>query len=249
MPAEAMVLDVSSDWATAAGVQQRFMQNRDAAIEALDYAACCRQVLDLGGDCYDFLSLPDQRLAIAIGDASGKGLAAALMISNVQSSLRTAVLLNKTNLPGVFNVVNRQVYASSSADRYATLFCGIFDRTTRTLRYVNAGHNPPLVLRRDGSTRWLEDGGAPVGAFSDWTYREGAVRLNPGDLIIGYTDGVTEAVNLAGNEWGIEGLRKAAAETHGLCADEVVRLIFKSMDAFSRGCQTDDATVIALKVH
>lgn len=249
MATDAMVLDVSADWAVAAGVQQRFMQGWGPAVDTLDHAAGCRQMLELGGDCYDFLPLSGKRLAITVGDASGKGLAAALMISNVQSSLRTAVLLDGIELARIFKVVNRQVYVSSSADRYATLFCGIFDGPTRTLRYVNAGHNPPLVVRRDGSVLWLEDGGAPVGVFPDWIYQEGTVQLNPGDLVVGYTDGVTEAVNPAGNEWGIEGLRKAAAEAGALCANEIVRRIFRSMDDFSQGCQSDDATVVAVRVN
>lgn len=244
-----MVLDVSRDWAAAAGVQQRFMQGWGSAIDSLDYSAGCRQVLELGGDCYGFVPLSDERLAVTIGDASGKGLAAALLISNVQSSLRTAVLLGGIDLARAFKVVNQQLCESSSPERYATLFCGIFDAPTRTLRYVNAGHNPPLFVRRDGSLSWLEAGGAPIGIFPDWTYEEGTVQLNPGDLVVAYTDGVTEVVNPDGKEWGIEGLHKAAAEGGGRCSDEIVRTIFKCMDDFSRGCQSDDATAMVLRVH
>jgi len=221
----------------------------DRASETLDYSAQCRQVHALGGDCYDFVPLADKRLAVMIGDASGKGLAAALMISNVQSSLRTAALLTGNDLAAVVAAVNRQVHASSLADRYATLFYGVFDAATRTLRYVNAGHNPPMVIRRDSSTVWLETGGAPVGMFPDWTYEEGVVQLNPGDLVLAYSDGVIEAVNPAGEEWGVESLRRAAAESDTQSADEIVHAIFATMDDFSRGRQTDDATVLALRVH
>jgi sigma-B regulation protein RsbU (phosphoserine phosphatase) len=249
MTSEAMVLDVSNDWIMAAGVQQRFMQGCETAIDNLDYAAGCRQVLQLGGDCYDFVPLGNERLAVTIGDASGKGLAAALMISSVQSSLRTAMLLGGVDLAKAFHLVNRQVYASSSADRYATLFCGIFDGRTCTLRYVNAGHNPPLVIRLDRSVSWLETGGAPVGAFPDWPYEEGRVQLSPGDLVVAYTDGITEAVDTSGKEWGVEGLQKVAREAKGLCADEIVHAIFTCMDGFSQGSQSDDATVGVLRVR
>jgi len=249
MMSDALVVDVSGDWAIACDVQQRFMQGLDRATGTLDYSARCRQVRALGGDCYDFVPLPDNRLALAVGDASGKGLAAALMISNVQSSLRTAALFTGNDLAAVLGAVNRQVHASSPTDRYAPLFYGVFDEATRTLRYVNAGHNPPMVIRQDSSTIWLEAGGAPVGMFSDWTYEEGAVRLNTGDLVIAYSDGVVEAVNPAGEEWGVEGLRRAAAEGDTQSADEIVHAIFTSMDEFSRGRQTDDATVVALRVH
>ena len=249
MMSDALVVDVSRDWAIACDVQERFLQGLDRATGTLDYSARCRQVRALGGDCYDFVPLPDNRLALAVGDASGKGLAAALMISNVQSSLRTAALFIGNDLAVVLGAVNRQVHASSPTDRYATLFYGVFDEATRTLQYVNAGHNPPMVIRQDSSTIWLEAGGAPVGMFPDWTYEEGAVRLNTGDLVIAYSDGVVEAVNPAGEEWGVEGLRRAAAESDSQSADEIVQAIFTSMDEFSRGRQTDDATVLALRVH
>jgi phosphoserine phosphatase RsbU/P len=249
MLGNAGVMDTFSDWTAACEVQQRFMQHLGATIDTLSYSARCRQVGELGGDCYAFVPLPHNRLAFAVGDASGKGLAAALMISNVQSSLRTAASFADSDVAAVIGAVNRQVYASSLADRYATLFYGVFDEATRTLRYVNAGHNPAMVIRRDQSIVWLETGGPPVGMFPHFTYQEGAIQLNPGDLVVAYTDGVTEAVNPAGEEWGVEGLQKAAAESRAQCADDLVHEIFASMDEFSRGGLTDDATVIVLRVH
>jgi sigma-B regulation protein RsbU (phosphoserine phosphatase) len=237
------------EWASACDVQQRFMQHAAPAIDTLDYSAKCRQVHELGGDFYDFVPLADSRLALAVGDASGKGVAAALMISNVQSSLRTAALFSGDNGAAMLRAVNRQVYATSLADRYATLFYGVFDRTARTLRYVNAGHNPPMVMRRDGSMDWLETGGAPVGLFPDWTYGEDIVQLNSGDILVAYGDGVIEAVDSYGEEWGVEGLRRAAAESGARSAGALVRAIFTSMDEFSHGCQTDDATVVVLRVQ
>ena len=237
-----------TEWKAACEVQQRFMQHRGPWLDDLSYSARCRQARELGGDCYTFIPLEPNRLAFAIGDASGKGLAAALMISNVQSSLRTAAVLTPNDGAAALAAVNRQVYGSSTADRYATLFYGVFDSSTRTLRYVNAGHNPPMIIRRDGSIEWLETGGAPVGMFSDWMYDEGSVRLNPRDLLVAYTDGVVEALNPEGEEWGVEGLRRAALGSDARCADQMVQEIFRSMDEFSRGRQSDDATVVALRV-
>lgn len=224
------------------------MQGLDPAIDNLDYSARCRQVRELGGDCYDFVPLPDNRLALAIGDASGKSLAAALLIANVQSSIRTAALLTGDDVAGVIKAENRQVHASSLADRYATLFYGVFDGATHSLQYVIAGHNPPMVIHRDGSIAWLETGGAPVGMFPDWTYEKRAVQLGAGDLVIAYTDGVIEAVNPAGEEWGVEGLRRATVGSGAHCAEDIVHAIFASMDEFSQGCQTDDATLMVLRV-
>ncbi len=249
MTTDTTVMDVSQDWVTACAVQQRFMQYPGATIDALSYSALCRQVCALGGDCYGVLPLSHNRLALAVGDASGKSLAASLMISSVQSSLRTAASFAGNDAGAVLRVVNSQVHASSLADRYATLFYGVFDGTTRTLRYVNAGHNPPIVIRQDRSVIWLQTGGVPVGIFPSWTYEEGTVHLRPGDLIIAYTDGVTEAVNPACEEWGVEGLRKAADESAAQCPDNIVCAIFTSMDEFSRGRQTDDATVMVARVN
>lgn len=251
MATQALVVDVSQDWVLACDVQQRFMQGRGRIGGSVDYSARCRQARALGGDCYDFMPLDDNRTALVVGDASGKGLAAALMIANVQSSLRTAALFTGHDLGALLKVVNHLAYTSLLAERYATLFYGVLDGATRTLRYVNAGHNPAVVLRRNGSVQWLETGGAPIGMFPDSSYEEGVVQLEPGDLVIAYTDGVVEATNPAGEEWGIQGLLKAATargSEYGNHAEDLVRLIFGSMDEFSQECQSDDATLAVVRV-
>lgn len=211
MTTREMVVDVSQEWVLACDVQQAFMQPPSTISGLLDYSARCRQVRALGGDCYNLIPLTGDRLALAVGDASGKGLAAALMIANVQSSLRTAALFTGEDLAALLKVVNCQAYASSSENRYATLFYAVFDPSTRILRYVNAGHNPPIVIRRDSSTHFLASGGAPVGMFADSEYVVGTVNLEAGDLVIAFTDGLIEAPNQDGEEWGIPGLLKAAA--------------------------------------
>ncbi|HEY1469950.1 MAG TPA: PP2C family protein-serine/threonine phosphatase [Candidatus Acidoferrum sp.] len=249
MTTDELVVDVSQDWVLACDVQQRFMQGLERTSESVDHSARCRQIRALGGDCYDFLPLPNNRLAFAIGDASGKSLPAALMIANVQSSLRTAAFFAGNDPTAVLDAVNRQVHASCLADRFATLFYGVFDAATRTLRYANAGHNPPLVIRRDGSFVWLDTAGLPLGLFADSAYEEGTLELHAGDTVIAYTDGVMEAVNESGKEWGAEGIRNAAAGSKANDADELVDAIFTSLDEFSRGSQTDDATIIVARVH
>jgi sigma-B regulation protein RsbU (phosphoserine phosphatase) len=248
MTTDAMVVDVSQDWVDACDVQERFMLAPYAKTETLTYRAQCRQVRALGGDCFDILPLPGRRVALAIADASGKGLAAALMIANVQSSMRTAAAFAPNNAAAVVAAVNRQVHASSPADRYATLFYSVFDEDTRTLRYVNAGHNPPMVISGDSIT-WLEDGGPPVGVFADSAYTEGMVRLNPGDVIVAYTDGVVEAVDAAGVEWGVDGLIAAVAAGHTRQPDTIVEAAFAALNEFSRGRQTDDATILVAAVR
>ena len=250
MTTDEMVVDVSQDWLLACDVQQGFMRAPRMASDSWDYSARCRQVRALGGDCYNFIPLKNHRLALVVGDASGKGLAAALMIASVQSSLRTAALFMGDDLAVLFKVVNHQAYASSSEDRYATLFYGVFDTSTCTLRYVNAGHNPPAVIRRDGTMNWLETGGAPVGLFADSEYVEGIVKLERSDLLIAFTDGLIEATNQNGQEWGVEGLLKAAASGAQCSQDTgvLVNSIFHSMDEFSKGHQTDDATLAVVRM-
>ena len=249
MATDAVVVDVSEDWMTASDVQRRFLEHQSPANPALSYSARCRQVRAVGGDCYDFLPLSQDRLALAVGDASGKSLAAALMILSVQSSMRTAASFAGNDAAAVVRRVNSHVHSSSLDGRYATLFYGVFDGNTRTLRYVNGGHNPPIVIRQDRSMISLETGGVPVGMFACPAYEQGVVQLSPGDLLIAYTDGVTEAINAAGEQWGVEGLQEAVNETDGHSPEDIAAAIFRSMDEFSEGRQTDDATVVVARVH
>jgi sigma-B regulation protein RsbU (phosphoserine phosphatase) len=248
MASNVLALETCNDLATACAVQQRFMQQSAPATGTLSYSAQCRQLGGLGGDCYDFIPLPENRLAVTIADASGKGLAAALSIASVQSSLRTAVSFAASQPAAVVEAVNRQVHASTAPGRYATLFFGVFDETTRILRYVNAGHNPPIVIRRDGSATWLNTGGLPVGMFPECGYGEGVIQLQPGDAVVAYTDGVTEATNAAGEEWGIERLCRIAGRCAGEDSEQIIDAIFSAVDRFTRGRQNDDATVVVLQL-
>jgi sigma-B regulation protein RsbU (phosphoserine phosphatase) len=251
MTTEEIVVDVSQDWVLACNVQKGFMQAPGTINDSLDYGARCRQIRALGGDCYSFIPLKSDQLGLVVGDASGKGLAAALMIANVQSSLRTAALFTGDDLAALLKAVNHQAYSSSLPDRYATLFYGVFDNVTRALRYINAGHNPPVVLRRDGWVEWLESSGAPVGMFPDSIYEEKLVEIEAGDLVIAYTDGVIEATNQSGEDWGVEGLLRATADLalrRAKRAEDLICWIFDSMDDFSGGRQLDDATVVVLRV-
>jgi sigma-B regulation protein RsbU (phosphoserine phosphatase) len=250
MKTDQMVVDVSQDWILACDVQQAFMQVPYTASDSLDCSARCRQVRALGGDCYNFIPLKHNRLGLVVGDASGKGLAAALMIANVQSSLRMAALFTGDELASLLKVVNHQAYVSFAKGRYATLFYGVFDGSTGTLLYVNAGHNPPVVIRRDGSSHLLETGGAPVGLFSDSEYQEGMVKLETGDLLIAFTDGLIEATNQDGEEWGLQGLLRTVDRGSQCSQDagDLVNRIFNTMDDFSKGDQTDDATLAVLRI-
>jgi phosphoserine phosphatase RsbU/P len=249
MTTDSIAADVREDWVVACGVQERFMEMPRAGSQTLTYSARCRQMRALGGDCFDFLPLPGRRLALTVADASGKGLSAALIIANVQSSLRTAALFAPGDVTAVVTAVNRQLYSSLPADRYVTLFYGVFDEDRRTLQYVNAGHNPPMVIRGGDPTTWLEASAPPVGVFADTAYKTHTVQLNQADLIVVYTDGIVEATNPAGDEWGVRGLLDAIAACQTHQPDNIVHDAFAALDEFSRDSQTDDATVLAAIVN
>jgi sigma-B regulation protein RsbU (phosphoserine phosphatase) len=249
MITESVVMDVSQDWVVACGLQERFMEIPCAKTQKLTYNARCRQMRALGGDCFQFLPLPGRRVALTVADASGKGLPAALIIANVQSSLRTAALFAPEDPAAVVTAVNRQLHACSPLDRYATLFYGVFDENTRTLHYVNAGHNPAVVIRRGGAVTWLEASAPPVGFFAETVYEAQAVQLYPGDLIVAYTDGIVEATNTASEEWGLAGLLGAVKRCRTRQPESVVAAAFAAFDEFSGDNQTDDATILAALVH
>jgi len=249
MITESVVVDVSQDWAAACGLQERFMEIPCAIAQRLTYNARCRQMRALGGDCFHFGPLPGRRVGLAVADASGKGLPAALIVANVQSSLRTAALFAPEDPAAVISAVNRQLHACSPVERYATLFYGVFDENTRTLHYVNAGHNAALVIRRGGAVVWLEASAPPLGLFAETVYQAQAVQLYPGDLIVAYTDGFVEATNTASEEWGVDGLLAVVKCCRTRQPESIVESVFQAFDKFSGGNQTDDATILAALVH
>jgi sigma-B regulation protein RsbU (phosphoserine phosphatase) len=248
MIAESVVVDVSQDWLLACDLQERFMQMPDVDKQRLTSSARCRQMRALGGDCFSVLPLPGRQTGIAVADASGKGLPAALMIANVQSSLRTGALFAPENPAAVVTALNRQLYASSPADRYATLFYAVFDEKTSILQYVNAGHNPAFVMSDSGAVTWLESGAPPVGLFAETLYQARTLRLRSADLIVAYTDGIVEASNPAGEEWGANGLVGAVTRCKSRAPESVIQAAFAALDQFSCDNQTDDATMLVALV-
>ena len=249
MITDSVLVDVSQDWVVACGLQERFMEIPYAIAERLSCSARCRQMRALGGDCFHFVPLPGRRVGLAVADASGKGLPAALIVANVQSSLRTAALFAPEDPAAVVSAVNRQLHACSPAERYATLFYGVFAENTRTLHYVNAGHNPAVVIRRGGAVTWLEASAPPVGLFAETVYHAEAVQLYPGDLIVAYTDGFVEATNKASEDWDVGGLLAAVQRCQTRQPESVVEAAFAALDEFSGDHQTDDATILAALVH
>jgi sigma-B regulation protein RsbU (phosphoserine phosphatase) len=231
-------------------VQEDLFPQRLPAAPGLDYSGQCRPAREVGGDYYDFLELPGGRLGIAIGDVSGKGVGAALMMASLEASLRALapVVQDTADLMGR---VNNLVFQASSANRYATLFYAEYDPATRCLVYVNAGHNPPVVLRRYGGA-WqvlrLETGGSVVGLLPQ-RYQRGVFSHETGDLAVLFTDGVSESMNVRDEEWGEERLIEVAKTCYGLPARESMKRILAASQAFAGGApQHDDMTLVVLSV-
>jgi sigma-B regulation protein RsbU (phosphoserine phosphatase) len=232
-------------------VQERLFPQKLPAIAGLDYAGHCRPALGVGGDYYDFLALPQGHLGVAIGDVSGKGIAAALMMASLQASLRGEATRAPENLAAAVANVNRLVYEASADNRYATFFYGQYDPETRKFEYVNAGHNPPMLFHCS-TGQWvvtrLDVGGTVVGLLETYPYQQGCVSLADGDILVAYTDGISEAMNSADEEWGEARMLKTVEACAGLTAKEVLERIFQHADAFVAGAkQHDDMTLVILR--
>ena len=230
-------------------VQERLFPQEFPAIPGLDYAGACRPALGVGGDYYDFLPISNEGLGIAIGDISGKGIPAALLMATLRAFLRGQAIDHETDLSAVVANLNRLVFESSAQNRYATFFVGTYDSAARVLSYVNAGHNAPMVIRAGGEVVRLEAGGSVVGLMRAGAWEQEQVKLECGDLLIAYTDGISEAMNHEDEEWGEERMIDAVRAVQGAPPRAMLEHIVRSADAFVAGTpQYDDMTLIVARV-
>lgn len=237
----------------ARDVQQRLFPQTLPKVDGLDFAGYCRPAFGVGGDYYDFIRLANDRLGIAIGDVSGKGIAAALMMASLQASLRGQTIKPSSTLSETIEHINRLVYDASAENRYATFFYGEYDSTSQRLRYVNAGHNPPIVCREgsDGAKIMrLDEGGMVIGLFAEAAYQEAQVKLETGDIVVAFTDGISEAMNKAEEEWDEERLIAAIRGCETRCAADMITCILERVDTFTAGArQHDDMTLVVVRVQ
>ena len=232
-------------------VQERLFPQDIPNVPGTDIFGGCRPALGVGGDYYDYLDLPGGKIGVAIGDVSGKGIGAALMMASLQASLRGQAIHYKDDLAGLLKQVNELVYEASTSNRYATFFYSQYDPATKHLTYVNAGHNPPFLLRSGGELVRLEEGGAVVGMLPGMlvNYSQGEIDLRPGDLLVGFTDGISEAMNPSEDEWGEEALLEELQRIRDLPASEIFEKLIAAADAFAAGAkQHDDMTIIVMKI-
>ncbi|MBZ5724199.1 MAG: SpoIIE family protein phosphatase [Acidobacteriia bacterium] len=228
-------------------VQERLFPQNMPVVAALEYAGHCRPARGVGGDYYDFLALSDGRLGLAIGDVSGKGVPAALLMASLQASVRGQSQAG-SDVAGLMANVNRLVCDVSPENRYATFFYAQFDPASRRLVYTNGGHNAPILLR-GAEVVLLETGGPPVGLFPRSRYQQAEIALEPGDLLILYTDGISEAENPAEEEWGEDALIATARACRDRPPSEMLARIMEAADAFASGApQHDDMTLVIARV-
>ena len=236
----------------ARDVQQRLLPQEFPPIPGLDYAGACRAALGVGGDYYDFIPLSKTMLGIAIGDVSGKGIPASLLMASLRAYLRGAQTIHhQADLTEVMRNLNGLVYESSAANRYATFFYGELDLTSRALTYVNAGHNPPMLFHKTGDgvqVARLETGGPVIGLIEGCVYQQATVTLATGDVLVAYTDGISEAMNAANDEWGEERFMDAILPNRAMPASTLIDRLMTSADAFVAGApQHDDMTLLVVK--
>jgi len=230
-------------------VQERLFPQDYPPIAGVDYCGYCRPALGIGGDYYDFIHLKSGKLGIAVGDVSGKGVSAALLMSNLHASLRGQTMAQVSDLSVLMRNINVLMYEASTSNRYATFFYGEYDPATRLLQFVNAGHNAPMLVRGAECIR-LEAGGPVVGLLKQAEYQQMSFQLQPGDILVGYTDGISEAMTVADEEWGEERMLEAIAACRERPAREMIEIILQGADTFTAGApQYDDMTLSVAKVQ
>jgi serine phosphatase RsbU (regulator of sigma subunit) len=216
-------------------------------METLDYAGSCIQARQVGGDYHDILDLGRGRFGLVIGDISGKGIAAALLMANLQANLRSQCAIALDDLERLLCSVNRLFYENTSESSYATLFFAEYDDRARRLRYVNCGHLPALVLRQDGAVEKLGSTATLVGIFQEWDCSIAECQLCAGDSLALYTDGITESFNDAGEEFGEQRLIEALRRHRDLAPQAMIGSIVDEVRTFSPHEQFDDITLIVAK--
>lgn len=229
-------------------IQQGLLPEHLPEVEGFEIAAVNIPSKQVGGDYYDALQRSAGEYVIAIGDVSGKGTPAALLMANVQAALRTLVPI-ESSLPKATAQINDLTSSNTRGSKFITFFWGILDVKSRTLRYVNAGHNPPMLIRTDGSLEKLEVGGLLLGIIKTQTpYQEGSVRFQSGDTLVMYTDGVSEAMDSEGRDFTEERLELALKRHGGLPAEEIIRRVQQELESHTKDTpQSDDITMLVLK--
>ena len=229
-------------------VQSRLLPQQAPVLKTLEMAGKCIQTRAVGGDYYDFLDFGSGKLGLVLADISGKGISGALLMANLQASLRGQYALALEDMPRLLRSVNHLFFKSTENNSYATTFFGIYDDETRALRYVNCGHNPPLLVRSGGDVERLAATATVLGLFEDWDCSVDERQIAAGDVLVIYTDGISEAAESEDSEeYGDERLAQSVRAHRGKAADEMMNSIIMEVQEFSKGEQADDMTLIVAR--
>jgi serine phosphatase RsbU (regulator of sigma subunit)/predicted enzyme related to lactoylglutathione lyase len=228
-------------------VQARLFPQKLPRLKTLDYVGLCIQARDVGGDYYDFLTLGEDRLGLIIGDTSGKGIGAALLMANLQANIRSQSAMALGHPRRFLRSVNQLFYENTTSAAYATLFLAEYDDRKRAFRYVNCGHYAPLLLRADDSLERLCSTSTVLGLFEEWNCDVEQRQLCKGDVLALFTDGVTEAFDDAGEEFGEARLLETLRQNRERPCEDIISAIVEEVRRFSPGEQHDDITLIVAK--
>jgi len=235
------------DLAIAKQVQTRLFPQHQPLTRTLVYAGVCHPARTVGGDYYDFLDLGSRRLGLVLADIAGKGIGAALLMANLQAAVRSQCATAWEQPERFLRSVNQLLYENTAAGDYATLFFAAYDDGARRLRYSNCGHPPALLLRGGDGLEHLGATCTVVGLFEKWDCAMEERELAPGDTVVLYTDGVTEASNAEGDEFGEEGLLESLRQHRELSPPELLSAVADRARNFNPSEQGDDITLIAAK--
>lgn len=232
----------------AQAIQQRLMPRASLRLGNCDFACLWQPAHEIGGDYCDLAQLAEQQVSLCIGDVSGKGLPAALLMSNLQAAVKAHESASCAPQQLVAQV-NRLISQNVAGNKFITFFYGVVDTFNQQLTYTNAGHNAPLLLRRDGSVARLTEGGVVLGVLPDQQFTQATVALQPGDQLLLYTDGISEATDAAGEEFGEEQLVEMSRNPQGLTSSAMLQAIDQAVRAFHQAEERDDRTMIVLQVQ
>ena len=248
-------LRLQSELDIAREVQRQLFPQSVPKVAGLDLYGVCKAARSVSGDYYDFLKLDEHRVGLVLGDVSGKGISAALLMAAIQSALRAQFYngvaggqgsnLSQLSTARVVDRLNRQIYANTPLEKYVTFFFAVYDARTRILSYTNAGHLPPLLFR-DGKIERLRAGGTVVGLFPSATYEVGEIRLQPHDLLLAYTDGITEPENSYGEEFGEPRLLDVIRGTLNASPEEMVTEIYRTVNEWTGSPELQDDMTLLL---
>jgi len=232
----------------AGAVQRSLLPQQPPVFPHLQIAAFSRPAQIVGGDYFDFFPFSGGRQGVAISDVAGHGMSSSLIMASLQTMLRT--LAQDHSSPADLTArINRLCLHNIQFTTFITQFLGAFDADRRELTYCNAGHNPPLLVRRGGSTEWLNPTGAAVGLTEDSRYADAAVTLETGDLLFLYTDGLTETADPGGHLFGADRLAALVRSEAARPAQELIQEVLRGLDTFAGGAPpADDRTIVALRV-